>query len=264
MLKRILRRIELDLSTQGPRFSPAANDVMLVSYPKSGNTWIRAMVAHLIEKHPSLGDMERLVPDVYKSNGRTLRNAHRFPYGGRLIKSHQSFRPDYKRVIYVTRDPRAVCISYYHYLRGVRRNPRISGMTLSEFVSAFIDGDVDPFGTWGEHVTTWACAEKADILHLRYEDISSSPEHALKAICTFLSLPLNQEAISYSVKECVIDNLRRKEAQNSGWSERKNATTESLFFRRGNPRSLDELHQPALDQIAQRWGSHMSRLRYTA
>ena len=41
------------------------DDVFLVSYPKSGNTWTRFLIANLIypEKHPDFANINVLVPD---------------------------------------------------------------------------------------------------------------------------------------------------------------------------------------------------------
>ncbi|MEX1032386.1 MAG: sulfotransferase domain-containing protein [Cellvibrionaceae bacterium] len=263
MVKQFLRRAEFELSKQGDKFSPDTEDVMLVSYPKSGNTWIRALVAHLVRPQASLVDMERLVPDVYKSTGKVLRKAYRFPCGGRLIKSHQSFRPDYKRVVYITRDPRAVCVSYYHYLRGVRGDRDIAEMSLDDFVLRFLSGDVDRYGTWAENVGSWECAERADMLHLCYEEMKSDPVANLRKICEFVGLNCNQESISSAVTECSIENLRKKEEREGlKWAAREDRELAALFFRNGSSSSWAELSPFALEQIYKKWGSQMLKRGY--
>ena len=40
------------------------DDVILASYPKSGNTWSRFLIANLLypEQHPNWGNIDRLIP----------------------------------------------------------------------------------------------------------------------------------------------------------------------------------------------------------
>lgn len=262
MIKAFLRRAEFELTRQGSRFSPEPEDVMLVSYPKSGNTWVRALVSNLISRDPSLEKMERLIPDIYMSRGYVIRRAHRFPCGGRLLKSHQSFRPDYRRVIYISRDPRAVCVSYYHYLRGVMRRRDVNAVSLDDFVSMFLAGDVDKYGTWAEHVTSWACAERADMLHFSYEEIKADPGQALRQICDFLGLSSTQERISSAVSNCSIANLRKKEEEEGSKWAQKRVEQGGVFFRNGSASSWSELSPPAVERICRKWGDHMLRLGY--
>lgn len=262
MVKAFLRRVEFELSKQGSRFMPEPEDVMLVSYPKSGNTWVRALVSHLVKPRSSLLDMERIVPDVYKSRGSALRKAHRFPCGGRLIKSHQSFRPDYKRVIYISRDPRAVCVSYYHYLRGVRNSREVSEMSLEDFVPLFLSGSIDGCGSWAEHVQSWECAERADMLRLTYEGLKSNPEEKLRLICDFLRIDCTEDDLYSAVGDCSIEKLReREDREGRYWAERQQSAPEAHFFRSGTS-SFSELSPVAREQISRKWGDQMLRLGY--
>ena len=207
--------------------------------------------------------MERFVPDVYKSRGRALRKAPRFPCGGRLIKSHQSFRPDYKRVIYITRDPRAVCVSYYHYLRGVRNNRMVSEMSLNDFVPLFLSGSIDGYGSWAEHVQSWECAERADMLRLTYEGIKSNPEENLRHICEFLQIDCAEEDLHAAVADCSMEKLReREDLEGRHWSERQKSAPKARFFRSGTSSSFSELSPIAQEQISRKWSDQMLRLGY--
>ena len=263
MIKAFLRRAEFELSKQGARFVPEPDDVMLVSYPKSGNTWVRALVSHLVKPESSLSEMERFVPDVYKSRGRALRKAHRFPCGGRLIKSHQSFSPDYKRVIYITRDPRAVCVSYYHYLRGVRNSRAVSAISLDDFVPLFLSGSIDGYGNWAEHVKSWECAERADMLRLSYEGIKANPEENLRLICEFLRIDCTEEDLHSAVVACSMEKLKeREDREGRHWAERQKSAPDARFFRNGASSSFSEFGPLAREKIFRKWGDLMLRLGY--
>ena len=86
------------------------DDVFLVSYPKSGNTWMRFLVGNLVFPNDPItfANVERRVPSIYGMSGRKLRLVPR----PRYIKSHEPFHSKYQNVIYVVRDPRDVAVSY--------------------------------------------------------------------------------------------------------------------------------------------------------
>src|SRR5437762_8950223 len=97
------RRILMGQVPAGRRLTVFPDDVFLVSYPRSGNTWTRFLIGNLL--HPdqavSFANVEAIIPEIYFNSDRSLRS-HARP---RLLKSHECFQPLYKRVIYITRDP---------------------------------------------------------------------------------------------------------------------------------------------------------------
>lgn len=105
--------------TPGRSLKVYPDDTFLVSYPKSGNTWVRFLVANFVhaEQDVTLLGADRLIPNV---DGESRKYFKQMPQP-RVIKSHYPFHPSYKRVIYVVRDPRDVVVSQYHFQikRGV-------------------------------------------------------------------------------------------------------------------------------------------------
>src|SRR3954463_3484081 len=74
-------------------------DVFLVSYPRSGNTWMRAVVA-CIETGvvpPDLLALDYVVPDMHL---KTLRN-RMVPRPRYIVKSHSAWTESYTKVIYI-------------------------------------------------------------------------------------------------------------------------------------------------------------------
>ena len=263
MFKRAFYRIGSELFPQGSMFSPDPKDVMLVSYPKSGNTWLRALVAHLVGVRQSLGEMDHLVPDVYACNGRELRNAYRFPCSGRLIKSHESFRATYKRLILLVRDPRDVCVSYYHYLGNILRSFDPDRTSLQDFVGMFVAGGFDDYGTWGEHTNSWLAAESADLLLLKYEDLLADAPGSLARTCKFLGLDDDSAAILKAVEDCSLDRLREKEEQERAkWHPVRKAKGAATFFRQGGSTARSDLAQESLELICEKWRGPMKTLGY--
>lgn len=100
------------------------DDVFIVSYPKSGNTWTRFLIANLVypEKNPDFSNINDLLPDPEAVTKRDLERAAR----PRFLKSHQYFDPRFQKVIYIVRDPRDVVLSEYHFDVNGGRLPRIT------------------------------------------------------------------------------------------------------------------------------------------
>ena len=89
----------------------------------------------------------------------------------RIIKSHQYFHPNYKRVIYVVRDPRDVALSQFHFHR--KRKLIEDDYPIEKFVTRFVAGQTGPYGSWGDNVASWLSTRhnRPGFLLLRYEDM---------------------------------------------------------------------------------------------
>ena len=120
-----------------------SDDVFIVSYPKSGNTWVRFLLANVFypEAEVDFHTIHELIPEV--GNEEIRRSDLSRP---RLFKSHAPYQPAYPRVIYILRDGRDVYTSYFHY-----RQPDLDEETTFE---EFLEEDQWPC-RWAEHVRGW-------------------------------------------------------------------------------------------------------------
>src|SRR5205085_11792879 len=132
-------------------------DVFLVSYPRSGNTWLRFLLANALRpaEPATFATFGEVVPDIYDETDRELR---RRP-SPRVLKSHEPYDERYRRVVYLVRHPADVAVSYYHYLIKMRQIP--PGYEVARFVASFVRGRLDDFGTWGQHVSGWLDGREA-------------------------------------------------------------------------------------------------------
>src|SRR5215469_3021851 len=155
------------------------DDVFLVSYPRSGNTWARFLLGNLIggSEPVTFSNIESRIPEIYFNRDRVLRQLPR----PRLLKSHECFQAHYPRVIYVVRDPRDVAISFYHHNVKARNIP--DDYRLDDFVPRFIAAEFDSkFGSWRDNVLSWITlrGENSNFLMLRYEDMKQDAAAALR------------------------------------------------------------------------------------
>jgi len=94
-------------------------DYLLVSYPKSGNTWVRFLLtSYLTNKPATFHDIAIIIPDDHMVS--TYKNNNKRPS---IVKTHKILLTEIKKkkIIYLIRDGRDVAVSYYHYLMKVRQ-----------------------------------------------------------------------------------------------------------------------------------------------
>jgi len=105
----------LGLHSPGRNLAVFPDDTFLVSFPKSGNTWARFLIANLVRPNEKIdfSNVNRVIPGPEVTSNRDLMRVPR----PRIVKSHQYFDPRYKQVIYIARDPRDVVVSQYYFQR---------------------------------------------------------------------------------------------------------------------------------------------------
>lgn len=223
------------------------SDVFLVSFPKSGNTWLRFLVANAIKTHYQIErevnffTVHDIIPDIYLSK----KLAPVGPFGRtdipRIIKSHSAYNPFYFRVILLVRDPRDALISYYHYVREREGLPE--GWTISEFIRCPKRG----VAAWKQHTESWYLTLKQGqiIQVFLYEDLLKNPKSQLAQMMNCLGINMSddelEQAIQLSSKE------KMKASENTHRSTYLIKNQERPFVRQGKAQAGKEL--PETDRI---------------
>ena len=197
------------------------NDFFLVSFPRSGSTWLRIMLLHYFMQQDFhlVRDKEKgrlymngepfnhFMPSVYKTRIQKLKLPSSIP---RIVKSHYPYNHFYKKVIYLVRDPRDVLISYYYYLQRHNRIPR--SYPLEKYVQQFpLTIDKIHRTSWADHVNGWMNTD-VPILVLRYEDLHEQPVHVLHSIMDFINYPWKKECAEHAIEFSRFENLRQSES----------------------------------------------------
>jgi Sulfotransferase domain len=240
------------------------DDTFIVSYPRSGNTWTRFLIANLLhpEEPATFANIERLLPDSEAQSSRYLRRIPR----PRVIKSHQYFDPRFPRVVYILRDPRDVALSYYDFQRKYRQID--DSYPLAAYVSDFVNGRLisKTWGTWGENVGSWlaACTGSARFLALRYEDMTADTAAQLKRIATFLEVDLSPERLASVIELSSANRMRELEkTQGKDWVSTKDKRSDIPFVRSAVSGGWKaKLPESCIAEIEAAWGPLMQSVGY--
>jgi len=169
------------------------SDIFLASYPRSGNTWVRVILANMILGPGALHglrELDAVVPDIYR--GVPTGDPPALP---RIVKTHQPYafrhgadRPElYRRVIYVVRNPVDAVRSYHLFLQ--RTQPGFA-LSLDEFARATANAATFP-GSWNDHVLSWTHLPNTDLLIVRYEDLMRDPLAGSAKMADFIGKPMD-------------------------------------------------------------------------
>jgi hypothetical protein len=207
------------------------------SYPKSGNTWVRILLAGYRQDRKvrlrwagdGFKNMDDTDPDLYDlfAEGRMLpvRDGHLLTVKTHLLASAEILRPYREvtsRVLYLIRNPRDIIPSAERFLQ-------ISAARRAAFAGHFVahrgwEGwRKVGFGTWPQHVQQWTSPEElrtyfphAELCVLRYEDIKRDPVTSLCTMIEFLGLDTvpDLRRARRAVEHSALDKLRMAERPN--------------------------------------------------
>ncbi|MGA8431717.1 MAG: sulfotransferase domain-containing protein [Candidatus Sulfotelmatobacter sp.] len=245
------------------------DDVFLVSYPRSGNTWTRFLLGNLISRDPvTFANIESLIPEIYFNPDRVMRALPR----PRLIKSHECFQPHYRHVIYIVRDPRDVAVSFYHH--NVKAGNIPDNYPMGDFVPRFIDAEFDTkWGSWSDHVRSWLLLRhgKPGFIFIRYEDMKRQPLRELERIAAFLrqlsfsSVETNDAQLQRAIEMSSPERMRALEKQQArNWVLTRNTRSDKPFIRSATAGEWKrQLPEPAVALLETAWGNLIRSLGYS-
>lgn len=236
--------------------SLSSSDVFIASYPKSGSTWIRFVLFEVLSGLPA---GFKNINQSMTAIGRHANASRLLPGRGRVIGTHQQYRKDYGRAIYVVRDARDVLLSEFafqsalDYFRG----------NLDEFISAFLFTCASAYGVgpWHRHVSSWLDSPLAgteNLLVVRFEDLRQDPVPWFARMAEFLRVDVDREKIELAVANNSIQKMREKENK-----EPVRVSIRGRFVRNGSVRGwVSQLSPAQLRLIEEHAGSALLRLGY--
>lgn len=276
--------------------TPQSGIVWIASYPKSGNTWIRAFLHNLTRilhgesGEQDINEMARFStweldkaryahflgfePDntIHRAEIAATRHAvHQeiadSAEGLIFIKTHNCLVIDRGHptinfavtsgAVYVVRNPLDVAISYAHHA-GTTVDKAIEHMTLTNVETAGKEGAIyEVLGSWRQHVFSWTRNPSPAIHIMRYEDMLDDPMRAFGALARHLLLKPTDRQLADAIELSSFSRLKTQERE-KGFRERP-PNADQDFFREGRAGQWKEILSEA--QIARLVRDHADQMR---
>jgi hypothetical protein len=272
------------------------NIVWIASYPKSGNTWMRVFIEHLLSGNEEIdlnhfvhagymassrrlfdrisgiraSDLTRdeivaLRPDVYRcvsrrSSAPVFIKAHD-AYEGGLFPADASLG-----AIHLVRNPLDVTVSYAYHVSPtpdfdavIERlcSPRNAITTKSNRLGRQLAVRT---GDWSSHVRSWTAEFDFPMITLRYEDLLVDPLASFTRAAQLIDPDADGQRIERAVDRCSFDRLRTFERER-GFRER--GSKSRAFFRSGRSGTWGEhLSSAQVDRVVSAHRATMRRFGY--
>lgn len=279
---------------------PRKNIIWLVSYPKSGNTWVRIFLQHIIKDVveddigiPSLQDIpivsnRRLIDrflGVASSNltSDEIRDLQPAVYrelsyhqkGVQVLKVHDSFGTtssgenifpsDVTRAaIYIARNPLDVVVSYsFHTGKPIQKvidQLNDTKFEISKNTDSLKSQVCQHLGSWSEHVAGWIEQQHIPVIFITFEHLLENTPEVFKRLLNQLMIPYSEKRFSEALQISDFSNLQSKESTN-GFAEKP--LQAETFFREGKRNSyINHLSKEQIKIILDNHSEMMIRLGY--
>ncbi len=240
--------------------------IWLASYPKSGNTWLRAFLANYLSNGASPVAINDLPKFIYGDShakhyeqiaGRPLAElsaedlavlrgrVHLWLSGSKphevFVKTHNAMgrmdgAPTITRsatagAIYVIRNPCDVAVSFAHHYQ-VAPSRAIELMAQEDNILPPSSGQLAQFlSSWRHHVKGWTETPGLTLHVMRFEDMVQAPEETFAKLVAFLGLQEDVDRLRRAVSFSSFREL--SEQERAGGFVEARPDGKSAFFRTG-------------------------------
>jgi aryl sulfotransferase len=273
--------------------------ILIASYPKSGNTWVRLVLQGIIDASRAgnvnavdggfYGVQRRqLFDELAPANAADLTPAEiddflpsvntvltRMLEAPAILKTHELVRRNragawiydpeqIQAVLHIVRHPFDVAVSFAHHMGWTAE--QAVGHMGSPFRFSSQDYRLslpfpEPVGTWSDNVLGWTnLGQPYRCLTVRYEDLLLDSMQSFHRISVFAGFEVTEFELQRAVDAASFDKLQAQEAA-KGFRERP--TTSPQFFRAGKTLSWEgALSEDLQRRISNRHAEAMHRFGY--
>lgn len=268
-----------------------ANIVWMASYPKSGNTWVRAFLHNYLADGDTPSDINKL-NDFFanESNVSWYRSLVKGDVEALSKEDICRLRPEVHRRIAASR-PGTIMVKTHNFLGAyeglplltmgltsgaivVVRNPLDVVSSVADHFGLSIDEAIDFMGadttgtptdennvvsvltSWSTHVDSWTRDDSGATHVMRYEDLLDKPKKHFGALVAFLGLPRDPARLKRAIEHSSFSSLQKQE-QREGFIER--SPSSSRFFRSGRKNQWRDLLSD--DQVERLITDHRDMMR---
>ena len=215
--KNLLREVHQDIiKAYGPEKDNNPQEVLFVSFPKAGRTWVTFLIARILQKKYNLPDSDVVNLEKISRNVRGLPNmtvVHEDDPHKKDVESLSKSKLKHynKKIILMVRDPRDIIVSFYFH-QSRRKGEENYKKSISNFLFEKIGG----FDVVIEYYNIWAKNRyiPADFLVVKYENFMRNTKKEVKKIINFMGLSdISDNKIEEAIKFSSFDNMKKMEAE---------------------------------------------------
>lgn len=251
----------------------------VASYPRSGNTFARTLLANYELSHLGGLNIDQVVQYGSGEKNEAIWRAvtglaperrpldafiQAMPQYYRIVRSSPGFGPlvmkshtintpingkspfdilPHDKVIYIVRHPMDVAISGANY-NAIPLETMVEAMLLPGFYSNLPIGTYEVTGSWGEHVTHWRRETRCPVLVVTYRDLVGRTPEALSRMVEFIWGEADPARIAHAVEHSEFE--RQKAAESETGFKGAPPSFQGQFFREGRPGQWREAMPSAL------------------
>ncbi|HET6157569.1 MAG TPA: sulfotransferase domain-containing protein [Dongiaceae bacterium] len=269
--------------------------IWIASYPKSGNTWMRAFLHNLLRNPDESYDINKITDFSTSDSSINWYEAQdkrpwqewqpldiaRMRRGAQLaicawrkddtfVKTHNAsvsylgypliYQDLTAGAIYVVRNPLDVVVSLSHHY----------GTDIDTTVNILADNSIgtktndkiiyEVHKSWSIHVDSWTSQQRPGLAIVRYEDMLKNPIKTFGGLTQFLGLNPPRARLERAIEQSSFKALREQEDE-KGFKEK--SPHAQKFFRSGRAGQWrDLLTQSQIDRIAETNKEQMQRFGY--
>ena len=239
--------------------------IWLASYPKSGNTWMRSLLAHYLMPPGMAPDINNLrsfttgdtrqdifnaaVGGEFRANSvedwlRARQQVVRLIAGSKpnhhFVKTHcqpikmydmELIPPQVTAAaIYILRNPFDLAPSFARH-QSADIDTAIDRMTNPDTMMGTPTGIFDALGRWDDHLNAWTSAPGLPLHVIRYEDLLERPAKTMRGLLEkFLKVPIDNPKLAKAIKATSFDAMKKQEEKH-GFFEKPQGM--KSFFAKG-------------------------------
>ena len=203
----------------------------LAAFPKSGSTWLRFLMHHLLHGPPAISrDVDRALPSIHDDERKWWTEALT---RRSIVLTHKCVSAQLERFseissfIQVVRHPADVLLSDAHFFALTQLDSRLKKLgpgadpaaVMQDLANTYLNlvlvrGKVPKqdrlgFGTWTENVDGWlAQLEQRPSILIRYEDLKAQPMEQLGRLCQFLGLERSPEQLESASNGASVESMK--------------------------------------------------------
>lgn len=236
-------------------------DIVIVSYPKSGRTWLQNILVELgklsfdpqneINEQTSisdalskLGKSDNGFPAILATHAKSSWEPVEPIHDEQQIQQDDFSDFANQKIIFLHRDPRDVLVSQYYHIK-LRNN--IKDIDKEDLISNNVVG-IKKIIYFMNKWLNYSEAHPEEIFRMSYEEMKKSPLDTLKNMCIFMGMNIDEDTISQAIKASDIKKMQKKQASSTNkdpWTTTKTPkNTNSFQSRKGKVGEHKEFFSP--------------------